>query len=172
MINISPDFTKATRAEREIGKRLIELEATPKAIRYFAKHQQRLGNYAYWFYLSTLWVSYTGFSDLALWRKLFSSNRPNRETSIMKPDELVILRGLPESLTVYRAHRLNEIDWLSYTLQADIAARFALERKVESIIEYVIPKSSVMCLFTRREEWEILSLERQKAIKIRELKVV
>jgi hypothetical protein len=169
--NISPDFKGSTRQDREIGKRLIELEETPKAIRYFAKHHSRLSNYAYWFYLSTLWVSYTGFSDLNLWRKLFSSHRPNRQTSIMKPLEFEIFQDLPDWLTGYRAHRPEETDWISYTLRPDIAARFARERQVSSIAVYQIPKEAVLAFFSRRGEWEILVLDKTQAIKEKEIKI-
>jgi len=71
-----------------IGRRLVELEETPDAIKYFSERCNELTDYAYWFFLSTCWVSYSGFSELELWKKLFSSDRAKKKKSIMKPSEL------------------------------------------------------------------------------------
>lgn len=99
-----------------------------------------LSDYAYWFMLSTLWVSYSGFSDLELWKELFSSNRPNKSISLMKPDELSALKKLPNKITVYRAHRQKETDWIAYTLDKNIADRFARERGTSEITAYKVKK--------------------------------
>ena len=93
--DISPDFRPNMRDARII-KGILKHEATPRAIERFARDANDLTDYAYWFTLGTLWVSYTGWSDLALWKRLFSSKRRNRETSLMKPSELDVLRALPE----------------------------------------------------------------------------
>lgn len=88
--DISPKF-KYNAVDAEIGKRIIALEETPEAIKYLSKVCDKLTDYAYWFYLSTLWVSYTGFSDLNLWKELFSAKRKDRVDCIMKPSEFIDL---------------------------------------------------------------------------------
>jgi hypothetical protein len=164
--NISKDWSGSTRAERRIAQRLIAYENSPKAIRLFAKECSKLSDYWYWYMLGTLWVQYTGFSDLNLWRKLFSSSRPNRASSLMKVDELEAFEALPDTLQVYRAHRLEETDWIAYTLNNATAVRFAKERKVKVIAIYWVARSDCLCLFTRRGEWEVLVLDPSKLLSV------
>ncbi|RDY70363.1 hypothetical protein DXT76_13590 [Halobacillus trueperi] len=145
-----------------VGRGLVEREATPQAVLYFDEMKEGLHDYDYWFFLSTIWVSYSGWSDLNLWKKLFSSNRPNKKTSIMKPSELKAFRKMPNMILAYRAHRPNETDWISYTLEKQTAERFARERGVTSIHRYLIKKSDVCALFLRRGEDEILVIDKDK----------
>lgn len=44
-----------------------------------------------------------GFSDIELWKKLFSLDRIQRLKSIMKPSEVKEFEYLPYFITVYRA---------------------------------------------------------------------
>ncbi len=168
--DVSPDFSPS-RVDRAIMQQILPHDATPRAIRKFAKLHRNLSDYGYWFLLGTLWVSYTGHSDINLWRRLFDSPRPNRKTSLMKPSELAALAKLPETLTVYRAHRLGETDWLAYTLEPEKAAFFAMKRNVETVSEYTIARSDALCLFLRRSEAEILALDTWSAHFVRELEV-
>jgi len=169
--NISTEWDGTTRCERRIIRAIISRQEKPTAIRYFNQHCSKLGDYWYWFLLGTCWVSYTGYSDLRLWRKLLESKRSNREASLMKPDELNIFRRLKDLTTVYRAHRNNESDWLSYTLYWPTALRFAEERGVDQITQYEIKKNCVLSIFLRRGEYELLVLDPRKALKIREIKI-
>ncbi|MFT9496350.1 hypothetical protein [Anaerosolibacter sp.] len=168
--DISPNF-EWNPVDANIAKRLIDLEETPEAIQYFSRVCHKLTDYAYWFLLSTLWVSYTGFTDINLWKKLFSEKRPYRLTSIMKPSELKAFQNLPKRITIYRAHRPNETDWIAYTLDFDIAKRFARERQVNIITEYRIKKADVTALFLRRGENEIIALDKSKIQFIKEYKI-
>lgn len=160
--DISPDF-KYNRRDDKILREIIRHEATPAAVTCFAEHCAKLSDYGYWFALSTLWVGYTGFSDLELWIRLFSSKRPCRETSLMKPSELKIFRGLPNNFQAYRAHRPNESRWISYTLDPKKAAGFAAHRRVTEVSSYLLQKRDLLALFTRREEFEIIMLDQKKA---------
>jgi hypothetical protein len=170
--NISPDWKGSTREERRILQGVLDREATPCAIRYFAKHCSRLGDYWYWFTLSTLWVSYSGHSDLNLWKRLLSVSRKGRETSLMKPDELQAYLALPAAVTAFRAHRDGEQDWFSFTLNPVTAARFAVERGVTEVSEWEIPKKEIVALFLRRGEEELIVLDRRNATKVRMVPVV
>ena len=169
--DISPDF-KWDRKDAALGAKLIRYEKTPHAIRQFARQCDRLTNHGYWFFLGSLWVSYTGFSDLELWKRLFSSPRGMRETSLMKPSELRLFRVLPDKVHALRAHRPGETDWIAYTLNADTAARFAVERGVDSVSAYEIDKADILCLFTRRGEAEIIVLDKSKARFLDEVTVI
>jgi len=170
--NISPDWKGSTREERRVLQGVLDREATPAAIRYFSKHCSRLGDYWYWYTLSTLWVSYSGHSDLNLWKRLLSSSRKGRETSLMKPDELKAYQALPDVVMAYRAHRDGEKDWISFTLNPVTAARFAAERGVTEVSEWQIFKRDILALFLRRGEGELIVLDHKKATKVRMLPVV
>jgi hypothetical protein len=160
--NISPDWQGSTRAELRIAQEILKREATPAAIVYFGKHCRRLGDYWYWYLLSTLWVQYTGHSDLNLWKRLFKADRPNRATSLMKPDEVRAFEQLPDPVIGFRAHRPGETDWIAYTLNFETALRFASERGSPRIVAYTISKADILALFLRRGESEILVLDRRK----------
>lgn len=49
--------------DASVARKLIEIEGKPEQIRYFAEIHDKLTDYAYWFFLSTCWVSCTGYSD-------------------------------------------------------------------------------------------------------------
>lgn len=48
------------------AEQILAYEGTPAAIKYFSAHSSELSDYGYWFFLSTLWVSYTEYSDLKI----------------------------------------------------------------------------------------------------------
>lgn len=169
--DIAPTFRYDPRDARLLTD-LLKLEGTPQAIVRFAEICDQLTDYAYWFTLGTLWVSYSGWSDLHLWKRLFSSRRPNRELSLMKPSELIAFRRLPNKLTVYRAHRPGETDWIAYTLNPVTAGKFARQRGVESVTEYQVRRRDALCLFLRRGEEEILVLDKGRVRKRAVLPVV
>jgi hypothetical protein len=141
-------------------EKVIQYEETPEAIQYFSRMCDKLTDYGYWFLLSTLWVSYTGWSDLEQWKLLFSSQRPKRKKSIMKPSELQALEALPYHIEAYRAPRPGEQDWISYTLSLDTAAKFATRRRPEEIVKYQVRKRDVLALFLRRGEQELIVLDK------------
>lgn len=140
---------------------------TPEAIRVFARRCGQLTDYSYWYLLGTLWVCYTGFSDLNMWKELFSADRRHRKDCIMKPSEVRAYDSLPYILTAYRAHRAGETDWISYTLDLDRAKKFANQRGVHEVKEYRIRRRDVLAYFTRRNESELLVLDKEKAEYVR-----
>lgn len=170
-MDVSPDF-RWNKKDLQTIKKIMPHEATPEAVKLFARYAYRLTDYGYWFLLSTLWVSYCGWTELEEWKRLFSSTRSNRETSIMKPSELDVLRTLGEPLTAFRAHRSDEQDWISYSLFPQEAAKFARRRGVDAVSEYQIAKADVLALFLRRGEFEVIVLDRTKAKLLREIPVV
>ncbi|MFS0815510.1 hypothetical protein ABC382_00880 [Lysinibacillus sp. 1P01SD] len=157
--------------DARVGQEILQFEGTPKAILFFAEKCEKLTDYAYWFFLSTCWVSYTGFSDLELWKELFSSERPKRKECIMKPSEVKAYNSLPYFVTIYRAHRENEKDWIAYTLDKNIAIRFARERNVSKVSAYKIKKQHILALFTRRGEEEVIVLNKENVELIETLEI-
>lgn len=170
LADVSPDF-RWDKKDLQTIKKILPYEATPEAIKLFARYAWRLTDYGYWFLLSTLWVSYCGWSNLEEWKQMFSSVRPNRETSLMKPSELETLRNLGDTLAVFRAHRPGEQDWISYTLSPLEAAKFALRRGVDKVSEYQVARVDVLALFLRRGELEVIVLDKTRAQFVREIEV-
>ena len=84
----------------------------------------------------------------------------------MKPSELELFQLLPEDMIVYRAHRPRETDWIAFTLFADKAAEFALQRDVQKIRSYTVKKADVLALFLRRGEYEVIILNKLKTLYI------
>lgn len=158
--DISPAFVP-NRMDSDIARKLINLEENPvAALKHFRNNRQYLSNYAYWFFLSVIWVKRSDATDLEHWKQLFLAERPNRVQCIMKPSELLALEALPDIITAYRAHRPGETDWISYTTDMAVAVRFAAKRRVMEIAEYEIRKSDVFAYFTRRGENEILLMDK------------
>lgn len=162
--DISPNF-KPNAIDSKIIQAVIRHEGTPRAIATFSELHRHLTDYAYWFLLGTLWVSYSGRSDLELWRKLFRVGRSRRASSLMKPSELSAFLALPSTLQVYRAHRPQETDWISYTLDRHTAERFANERG-GVIKRYAVRKRHALALFLRRAEQEIIVLDPLNAVPV------
>lgn len=169
--DISPDF-KPNAFDSQFCAKIIKHEGKPSAIRRFAADHYGVSDYMYWFMLGTLWVSYTGWSDLNLWRRLFQADRPNRDTSLMKPSELGAFRQLPDVIPCLRAHRDGETDWMSYTLSMERAVMFARQRNATRVSQYLLPKDKAMCLFLRRGEFEILAMNPSDATRVADVKVV
>ncbi|WP_207655584.1 hypothetical protein [Desulfocucumis palustris] len=160
--DISPNF-RPNSFDTYVATKLLEYEGSPRAVIFFDDVCDKLTDYSYWFFLGTIWVSYSGKSELQLWKRLFASKRATRLTSIMKPSELAIFNTLPNNILVYRAHRYEEKDWISYTLDQAIATRFARERKVNEISLYRLRRRDVIALFLRRGEQEIIMLQTERA---------
>lgn len=166
--NISPAFNpNDSHLDKPYFIEVLRYEKTPQAIIYFNEICHNLTDYGYWFLLSTLWVSYCGYSDLGLWKKLFNSKRPLKKISIMKPNELKEFKRLPKIVKVYRAHRKDETDWIAYTLSLDKAKSFLAKRPNGKIASYFIDKNHLTALFLRRGEKEVILTNKDKANLIR-----
>ena len=156
--DISPSF-RWNLADAQVARRLVDKEGTPEAFTYFMEAAPGLTDYAYWYFLGTLWVSYSGWTELQDWARMFSSTRPRKNKGLMKPYEMAKFKRLPGMVTAYRAHREDEELWLSYTLRKERAAMFAIQRGVPDFIEYRVPRAAVVSLFLRRGEAEIIVLD-------------
>lgn len=160
--DISPNWRGASTREQRAIDSILAYESTPFAVVRFDQLKRELENYWYWFTLGTLWVSYSGWSDLDLWRKLFFAGRKHRSSSLMKPSEYEAFQKLPNRFTAFRAHREGETSWISYTLDRDIAERLHRHRGGE-IRTYELQRDYCTALFLRRGEQEILMLDPQRA---------
>lgn len=168
--DISPRFIP-TQEDSRVYVEALRYERTPEAVIHFSENCSLLTDYGYWFLLSTLWVSYTGWSNLKLWKRLFKARRSGRRECLMKPKELSFYHLLPQQVLCYRAHRPDEQDWISYTLDLDVAQRFAREREVPTLCAYHILRRDILALFLRRGEYEVLCLDKKKARQVERIKI-
>lgn len=98
----------------------LRYERTPEAVIHFSENCSQLTDYGYWFLLSTLWVSYAGWSELELWKRLFKARRQGRRECLMKPKEMEFYRLPGHRLRQHCFHVLSFLRSarLSYWLMA------------------------------------------------------
>lgn len=149
--------------DSDVAEAIIDLGETPEAMDYFMRRSYFLSDYAYWFILSTLWIGCSQFAGTETWRMLFTARRRYKKRSIMKSSELKEYNDLKWFLTVYRATAPSETDWINYTLDPEVAIRFAKAKGIKRVEVYSACKRDVIALFQRREEAEIIIPDRQKA---------
>lgn len=169
--DVSLDF-KYSKLDADIIQRVTKHGESPRAIRAFNNEHRQLSDYGYWYLLGTLWVSYADQTDLELWRRLFRSPRPNRNTSLMKPSELAEWNYLPDEFFVYRGHNHGETDCIAFSIDKFAAARFAIQRDVKEVWQYLVKKEDVLCLFLRRGESEVILLDNHKKVGTRPILIV
>lgn len=172
--NISTSF-RPNPYDAAVAEELLQLTTVQKqpqkCLPAFDRYHKQLTDYSFWYLLSTIWVSYSGFSDLDLWIKHFGSDRPDREKSIMKPNELKAFKRLPKMVTAYRAHRHGETKFISYTTSLDAAKRFARARKVNHVVKYKVPREKILAYFLRRKEFELIVVDHTECVRIGEMLV-
>lgn len=165
MKNISTAF-KFNESDAKLMTRFITAK-TNQQMDCFLDIEDQLTDYAYWYLLTTMWINESTIYPISTWKKLFSAKRANRLVSIMKPNELALYRKLPNKLILYRAHSKNETDWISYTIDLETAFKFAEMKNVDEVVEYKIKKHDCYALFLRRDESEIICLNKDLAKQIR-----
>jgi hypothetical protein len=154
--DISPNFKGPSVSGDRICRAILRYEGTAQALNEFMHYQDDMDDHMFWFLLGTLWVSYSGRTDIYSWRRLFASKRPLRSTSLMKPSELLAFNALAGAFVVYRAARHGELDWMSCTTDLRSAERMLSNRPNGKIIEMVMQKCDCMAYFLRRGEFEVL----------------
>lgn len=159
--DISPDFEYDHKNAKLIQK-ILKKSESGDGVKAFCDCKSKLNDYSYWFMLGTLWVDSVDGASIALWKSLFSSKRKKRDSCLMKPSELRFLKKMADEVTVYRAKRKGEEDWLAYTLDPNFAAKMAFSRAVDVIHEYKVKKSDITAVFLRRGEAEVLVLDNRK----------
>lgn len=158
--DISTAF-KPNYKDSEIMRELIWMDGDPKSVEYFDQHSRELTDSAYWFGVSTLWVGSSNCADLETWKRLFSSNRPNRAISLMKPSELKALKKLPNKINLFRAQQPGETDWIAYSTSPAIAAKFAAMKGISEVSVFRVKKPNIAALFLRRGEYEVIVLDKR-----------
>lgn len=160
MSNISTAF-RYNKSDAKLLSRFMSTDPNAQ-FEVFKSISSELTDHAYWFLLSTMWVNESQIAPISDWKNLFSARRANRNISIMKPNELAAFKALPNKLTLYRAQKANEVDWISYTLDKETALKFARIKDTGEVNEYKVKKYDCLALFLRRGETEIICLDKEK----------
>ena len=155
---------KFNEGDQKIASTLLLYHTPKEQIAYFKEKSSAMSDSFYWFCLSTLWVDDPNGADIATWKQMFSARRSNKEISLMKPSELKTLKSLPNKITVYRAQKPDELDWISYTTSLKVLLQFARINRSTRTIRGTVKKRDITALFTRRDESEVLILDK-KAIR-------
>lgn len=169
MENISTAF-KFNESDAKLMTRFITAK-TNQQMDCFLSIEAQLTDYAYWYLLTTMWINESTIYSIEGWKKLFSAKRSNRLVSVMKPDELTLFKQLPSKVRLYRAHSEDETDWISYTLDPETAIKFAKMKNINEIVEYKVKKHDCYALFLRREESEIICLDKSFVKKVKVIKI-
>ncbi len=170
--DISPDGQPSTRHERRIIASVERSARSGQAIHRFVQDSPKLGDFWYWELLGRIWCSNSEHTHLDLWRGMFASDRPKRASSLMHPSELRVFNALRPELIVLRAHSLIETDWMSYTISTEAAARWARQLGLGQVASYKLSLADCLGIFTRRNAWEVIAPDRDKAVFVRMVPVV
>lgn len=116
----------------------------------------------YWRLLGDAWNAAEAVAaNEETWRRLFSSDRQNREM-LMTEAERPFLEALPEEVTIYRGHSHEEgARGLAWTLERDSAVQFAHQFASSTDMGHppgeprlatgTVPSSSILALFQARQ---------------------
>lgn len=77
-----------------------EKENPSNLMSIFNQYHQRLSDFAFWYLLRVCWLRFPSPIHQDLWGKHFSSERPLRQESLMRPSECNSLRLLPNKIPV------------------------------------------------------------------------
>ncbi len=124
----------------------------------------------YWRLLGDAWTAAEAVAENEeTWRRLFSSDRPNREM-LMTEAERPFLAALPEEVTIHRGHsHEGGARGLAWTLDRDSAVAFAHQFATSTDLGHppgeprvataTIPSSSILALFQARREGDVVILD-------------
>lgn len=162
--------TKLTDTDLRIFKQLVAHENNSKILIKFARNINNLSNYGYWRILSSLYIKGGYCIPLEAWKKMFSMAKDNKEIGLMTKKELKVYHSLPKYVKAYRIHKTNENDWISYTLSFRTALNFVKDYSEQCTYggtdSCLINKDDISAYFDRRNEQEIIVLDKNKMTNI------
>lgn len=158
--------TMLTNNDLKLFKYLVSHENNSKILITFAKNITKLSHYGYWRILSSLYIKGGYCIPLEVWKKMFTMPFDKRQKGLMNEEELKVFCSLPKQVKAYRIHKNNESDWISYTLSLNTALNF-IEVYSEQCIyggteSCTINKDDILAYFARRNEQEIIVLDKTK----------
>ena len=116
----------------------------------------------YWRLLGDAWNAAEAVAaNEETWRRLFSSDRPNREM-LMTQAERPLFEALPDEVTIYRGHSHDGgARGLAWTLDRDSAVKFAHQFATSTDMGHppgdprlataTVPRAAILALFEARQ---------------------
>lgn len=129
-----------------------------------------LDDTSYWRILGDAWTASDAVAaNEDTWRRLFSSDRPGRESLTREPDRPV-LAALPDEVVVYRGHsHEGGARGLAWTLSRESAETFAHQFAGSTDMGHppgeprlataTVPRASILALFQHRREGDVVILD-------------
>lgn len=156
-----PALTKRQKIrDSQIVKELVYLcdvrNEKDRAFTLFFENKHRLSDPCYWEILRTMWIANGKRETLIAFRQMFQSKRPFKRF-LMTIEEEKVFSELPDPITAWRAKTKVGDVGISWTLNREVAERFAKAYE-RVIIERQLPKSRITAYFNRRNEQEIIVL--------------
>lgn len=145
--------------------RFIFIHERAWRIEAFRTIQRQLTDAEYWQLLGEIWVdSENIFDNLALWKKLWRSQRQS-SLLVMDKDDDEEYQALPDEMIVFRGCKPHNVKSLSWTLSAAVATKFA-KRFVTTgdqsvLVSGTCLKRDVLAYFGCRQEQEIVILPKK-----------
>lgn len=143
----------------------IWLHERPYRIEAFDNIQHRLDDKSYWSFLSQIWIDTENmWQNAEDWEFLLSSPRPGRKEHFMEEDDVKKLDTLDPQFTVFRGTCYGLPLGLSWTLDKEKAAWFALRFRRDTppiVVRGTVAKDDVIAYLGGRGENEIVTLPDQ-----------
>lgn len=111
----------------------------------------------YWESLAFVWMdSENTWRNMEIWKELWNCERPDKAMS-MTLHEREVLAAMPAELTIYRGFREERLEGISWTMDYDVAVRFARRfRGTGSVATARASKTDVHAFFDERQEREVV----------------
>lgn len=139
----------------------VFLHERPYRASAFFNVANRMDDETYWSLLKHIWIdSENIWQNQELWLDLLTSNRSGFFKFFMSEEENSVYDSLPEKVTVYRgynAKRPSSANGLSYTLNPDVAKKFAKRFTSSPAVKTrTIHKSQITAYINDRNEEEVI----------------
>lgn len=139
----------------------VFLHERPYRAAAFFNVAKRMNDETYWSLLKHIWIdSENIWQNQDLWLDLLTWNRPGFFKFFMSEEENKVYDSLPDKVTVYRgynAKRPSSANGLSYTLNPDVAKKFAKRFTSSPAVKTrTISKSQITAYINDRNEEEVI----------------
>jgi len=111
----------------------------------------------YWDTLGFVWMdSENIWQNIETWQELWNCERPSKSSS-MNEHERKVLASLPRELSIYRGFTEGRVEGMSWTLDRDVAVRFAQRfGGIAAVAVAHAKKDDVHAFFDERREREVV----------------
>jgi len=160
LLDLKPALSQLASEKREAGDWegylcLFDRRGRPECFRWVACE---VSDAEYWHLLAVVWTDTEGPTQhRRLWLDLFRCDRPGRH-NLMTESERTFLEALPDPVTIYRGAPEKGKRGISWTVDPERAAWFAVRFNIEEghVYSASVPKSRIFAYFEERDEREVV----------------